>query len=125
MAAPCAPCVFVVSESRWTSPFASILLLDGVTNGAVYRPTRAGHCVRVHGHACDLYSSGRILSAYGALTSAMLQTAKRPAHVWLLLILAGVAALMELVERWRHHGNVYTRLDGGFEDLGVSVVGVL
>jgi branched-chain amino acid transport system permease protein len=44
--------------------------------------------------------------AYGALTLAMLQTGKTPGTVWLLLILAGVASLMELIERWRHHGNV-------------------
>jgi branched-chain amino acid transport system permease protein len=44
--------------------------------------------------------------AYGALTLAMLQTGKTPGTVWLLLVLAVVAALMELVERWRHHGNL-------------------
>ncbi|RZI91894.1 MAG: branched-chain amino acid ABC transporter permease [Variovorax sp.] len=36
---------------------------------------------------------------------AIFQTGKVPGTVWLLLILAGVAALMELVTTWRHRGR--------------------
>ena len=37
--------------------------------------------------------------AYGALTLAMLQTGKVPGTVWLLLILAAVAAVLDAVDR--------------------------
>ncbi|HMA10152.1 MAG TPA: branched-chain amino acid ABC transporter permease, partial [Ramlibacter sp.] len=39
--------------------------------------------------------------AYGALTLAILQTGKVPGTVWLLLILAAVAALMNALGEWR------------------------
>jgi branched-chain amino acid transport system permease protein len=44
--------------------------------------------------------------AYGALTLAIFQTGQVPGTVWLLLILAVVAALMELVSTWRHRGRI-------------------
>ena len=43
--------------------------------------------------------------AYGALTLAMFQSGKTPGTVWLLLILAGTAAIVEWFGQWRHHGN--------------------
>jgi branched-chain amino acid transport system permease protein len=60
--------------------------------------------------------------AYGALTLAMLQTGKTPGTVWLLLILAGVASLMELIERWRHHGNVSRALLAALKTLVFPVL---
>jgi branched-chain amino acid transport system permease protein len=45
-----------------------------------------------------------------------------PGTVWLLLLLAGVAALMELHGRWRHHGNLLAALKPA---LGMLVVPVL
>jgi branched-chain amino acid transport system permease protein len=55
--------------------------------------------------------------AYGALTLAMLQSGKTPGTVWLLLILAGVAAVMEFVERWLHHRNVLRAISAAFKTL--------
>jgi branched-chain amino acid transport system permease protein len=55
--------------------------------------------------------------AYGALTLAMLQSGKTPGTVWLLLILAGVAAVMEFVERWLHHRNVLRATGAAFKTL--------
>ena len=84
---------------------ASILLLDGVTNGAVYALLGLATVLVFTVTRVIFIPQGEFV-AYGALTLAMLQTGKTPGTVWLLLILAGVASMMELIERWRHHGNV-------------------
>ena len=84
---------------------ASILLLDGVTNGAVYALLGLATVLVFTVTRVIFIPQGEFV-AYGALTLAMLQTGKTPGTVWLLLILACVASLMELIERWRHHGNV-------------------
>jgi branched-chain amino acid transport system permease protein len=84
---------------------ASILLLDGVTNGAVYALLGLATVLVFTVTRVIFIPQGEFV-AYGALTLAMLQTGKTPGTVWLLLILAGVASLMELIERWRHHGNL-------------------
>ena len=52
----------------------------------------------------------------------MLQSGKTPGTVWLLLILAVVAALMELVERWRHHGNAARALSAALKTLAFPAV---
>ncbi|MDE2417288.1 MAG: branched-chain amino acid ABC transporter permease [Burkholderiales bacterium] len=88
---------------------ASILLLDGVTNGAVYALLGLATVLVFTVTRVIFIPQGEFV-AYGALTLAMLQTGKTPGTVWLLLLLAGVAALMELVERWRHHGNAVRAL---------------
>lgn len=84
---------------------ASILLLDGVTNGAIYALLGLAIVLVFTVTRVIFIPQGEFV-AYGALTLAMLQSGKTPGTVWLLLILAGVAALMELIERWRHHGKV-------------------
>jgi len=84
---------------------ASILLLDGVTNGAVYALLGLATVLVFTVTRVIFIPQGEFV-AYGALTLAMLQTGQTPGTVWLLLILAVVASLMELIERWRHHGNV-------------------
>ena len=83
---------------------ASILLLDGLTNGAIY--ALLGMCIVL------VFTVTRVIFipqgefvAYGALTLAIFQTGKVPGTVWLLLILAGVAALMDLVTEWRQRGS--------------------
>ncbi|MFM7004986.1 MAG: branched-chain amino acid ABC transporter permease [Limnohabitans sp.] len=84
---------------------ASILLLDGVTNGVVYALLGLATVLVFTVTRVIFIPQGEFV-AYGALTLAMLQTGQTPGTVWLLLILAVVASLMELIERWRHHGNV-------------------
>lgn len=84
---------------------ASILLLDGVTNGAIYALLGLAIVLVFTVTRVIFIPQGEFV-AYGALTLAMLQSGKTPGTVWLLLILAVVAALMELIERWRHHGKV-------------------
>lgn len=83
---------------------ASILLLDGVTNGAVYALLGLATVLVFTVTRVIFIPQGEFV-AYGALTLAMLQSGKTPGTVWLLLLLAGTAAAMELVERWRHHGQ--------------------
>ena len=80
---------------------ASILLLDGLTNGAIY--ALLGMClVLVFTVTRIIFIPQGEFVAYGALTLAIFQTGKVPGTVWLLLILAAVAALMDLVSVWRH-----------------------
>jgi len=95
---------------------ASILLLDGVTNGAVYALLGLATVLVFTVTRVIFIPQGEFV-AYGALTLAMLQTGKTPGTVWLLLILAGVACLMELIERWRHHGNVSRALLAAMKTL--------
>ena len=82
---------------------ASILLLDGVTNGAVYSLLGLATVLVFTVTRVIFIPQGEFV-AYGALTLAIMQTGKVPGTVWLLLILAGVASVMELVSRWQHDG---------------------
>ncbi len=83
---------------------ASILALDGLTNGAIYALLGMGIVLVFTVTRVIFIPQGEFV-AYGALTLAIFQTGKVPGTVWLLLILAGVAALMELVTVWRHRGR--------------------
>jgi branched-chain amino acid transport system permease protein len=100
---------------------ASILLLDGVTNGAVYALLGLATVLVFTVTRVIFIPQGEFV-AYGALTLAMLQTGKTPGTVWLLLILAGVASLMECVERWRHHGNAVRAVQSGLKTLAFPVL---
>lgn len=83
---------------------ASILMLDGLTNGAVYALLGLATVLVFTVTRIIFIPQGEFV-AYGALTLAIFQTGKVPGTVWLLLILAGVAALMELSGRWQHQRN--------------------
>ncbi|MDP2263688.1 MAG: branched-chain amino acid ABC transporter permease, partial [Hydrogenophaga sp.] len=83
---------------------ASILLLDGLTNGAVYALLGLATVLVFTVTRVIFIPQGEFV-AYGALTLAIFQTGQVPGTVWLLLLLAGVAALMELSGRWQHHRN--------------------
>jgi len=95
---------------------ASILLLDGVTNGAVYALLGLATVLVFTVTRVIFIPQGEFVT-YGALTLAMMQTGKTPGTVWLLLILAGVASVMELAERWRHHGNAGRAVLAGLKTL--------
>ena len=66
---------------------ASILTLDGVTNGAIYA-LLALAMVLVFAVTRVIFIPQGEFVAYGALTLAMLQLGKVPGTVWLLLVLA-------------------------------------
>jgi branched-chain amino acid transport system permease protein len=60
-------------------------------------------------------------ATYGALTLAILQTGKVPGTIWLLLLLAGLAALAESFQSWRRHGSVAAATVAGLKVLLIPV----
>jgi len=79
---------------------AGILLLDGVTNGAVYA-LLALALVLIFAVTRIIFIPQGEFVAYGALTLAMLQLGRVPGTAWLLAGLAVVAALLEAVDAVR------------------------
>jgi branched-chain amino acid transport system permease protein len=75
---------------------ASILMLDGATNGAIYA-LLALATVLVFAVTRVIFIPQGEFVAYGALTLAMLQLGVVPGTVWLLLALALLAALLDAV----------------------------
>jgi branched-chain amino acid transport system permease protein len=100
---------------------ASILMLDGVTNGAIYALLGLATVLVFTVTRIIFIPQGEFV-AYGALTLAMLQTGKIPGTVWLLVILAVVAALMEGVTRWRHNGQLGRAMRAAFKTLVFPVL---
>jgi branched-chain amino acid transport system permease protein len=100
---------------------ASILMLDGVTNGAVYGLLGLATVLIFTVTRVIFIPQGEFV-AYGALTLAILQTGKVPGTVWLLLILAVVAALQELFGHWRHDGSLSSGLRSALKTLIVPVL---
>jgi branched-chain amino acid transport system permease protein len=80
---------------------ASILALDGLTNGAVYA-LLALATVLVFAVTRVIFIPQGEFVAFGALTLALFQTGKVPGTVWFLLGLAVLAALSDIVNGWRH-----------------------
>jgi len=83
---------------------AAILGLDGLTNGAIYALVALA-LVLVFSVTRIIFIPQGEFVAFGALTLASLQMGKVPGTVWLLLLLAVAAAVLDLVqalrERWR------------------------
>lgn len=73
---------------------ASILALDGVTNGAIYALLATATVLLFAVTRVIFIPQGEFV-AFGALTLAMLQTGKVPGTVWLLMVMAGLAAAVE------------------------------
>ena len=73
---------------------AGILMLDGATNGAVYA-LLALATVLVFAVTRVIFIPQGEFVAYGALTLALLQTGAVPGTVWLLVVLALLAALLD------------------------------
>jgi branched-chain amino acid transport system permease protein len=84
---------------------ASILALDGMTNGAVYALLATATVLLFAVTRVIFIPQGEFV-AYGALTLAVLQTGKVPGTVWLLLIMAAVAAVVEAVHGLRQRRPV-------------------
>jgi len=81
---------------------ASILALDGATNGAIYA-LLALATVLVFAVTRVIFIPQGEFVAFGALTLALFQAGKVPGTVWFLMILAGAVALGDLVQGLRHH----------------------
>jgi branched-chain amino acid transport system permease protein len=75
---------------------ASILTLDGVTNGAIYA-LLALATVLVFAVTRVIFIPQGEFVAYGALTLALLQLGQLPGTVWLLLVMAVAAAALDAV----------------------------
>ena len=80
---------------------ASILALDGVTNGAVYA-LLALATVLVFAVTRVIFIPQGEFVAFGALTLALFQTGKVPGTVWFVLVLAALAAIADVVDGLRH-----------------------
>jgi branched-chain amino acid transport system permease protein len=81
---------------------AGILALDGLTNGAVYALLALATVLLFAVTRVIFIPQGEFV-AFGALTLALLQAGKVPGTVWFLLILAGLAAIADIVQGVRHH----------------------
>jgi branched-chain amino acid transport system permease protein len=79
---------------------AGILLLDGVTNGAVYA-LLALALVLIFAVTRVIFIPQGEFVAYGALTLAMLQLGRVPGSAWLLAGLAVIAALLDALDALR------------------------
>jgi branched-chain amino acid transport system permease protein len=96
---------------------AGILALDGVTNGAIYALLALATVLLFAVTRVIFIPQGEFV-AFGALTLAMLQTGVVPGTVWFLLILAGTAALADLVNGLR----AGRRLASLLPRIGLSLV---
>lgn len=79
---------------------AAILGLDGLTNGAIYALVALA-LVLVFSVTRIIFIPQGEFVAFGALTLASLQLGKVPGTVWLLLMMAGAAALLDLAQGLR------------------------
>jgi branched-chain amino acid transport system permease protein len=73
---------------------ASILMLDGVTNGAIYALLGLA-TVLVFAITRVIFIPQGEFVAFGALTLAMLQMGKTPGTVWLLVAMAVIASIID------------------------------
>jgi branched-chain amino acid transport system permease protein len=80
---------------------ASILALDGLTNGAVYALLALATVLLFAVTRVIFIPQGEFV-AFGALTLALFQTGKVPGTVWFLLVLAGAVAIADIVHGLRH-----------------------
>ncbi|MGE5117026.1 MAG: branched-chain amino acid ABC transporter permease [Betaproteobacteria bacterium] len=100
---------------------ASILVLDGSTNGAIYA-LLALAIVLVFTVTRVIFIPQGEYVAYGALTLAMLQAGKVPGTIWLLLVLAAVAAVLDLLAGLRVGRTPAALLRGALLTLAWPVV---
>ena len=99
---------------------ASILVLDGVTNGAIYALLGLALVLVFTVTRVVFIPQGEFV-AYGALTLALLQAGKVPGTVWLLACLAAVAALMDAVSAWQAHARMGQALKAAARTLAIPL----
>ena len=98
------------------STIVSILLLDGVTNAAVYALLGLATVLVFSVTRVIFIPQGEFV-AYGALTLAIFQTGQIPGTVWLLLIMAVLAAALDARQSWQHRGNASAAAKAGIRTL--------
>ncbi len=99
----------------------SILMLDGITNAAIYALLGLATVLVFSVTRVIFIPQGEFV-AYGALTLAIFRTGHVPGTVWLLLIMAVLAASMELRQSWLHTGNARRAAIAGLRTLAVPAV---
>jgi branched-chain amino acid transport system permease protein len=104
-----------------TSAIASLLLLDGLTNGAVYA-LLAISIVLVFTVTRVIFIPQGEYVAYAALTVGVLQTGQLPGTVWLLLVLAGAVTLLDAVQGWRRSVTGRNLVRGALKTLAWPVL---
>ena len=100
---------------------ASIPMLDGATNGAIYA-LLALATVLIFAITRVIFIPQGEFVAYGALTLALLQLGKVPGTVYLLVVLALIAALLEVIARLRRGIPAATAAMRALKSLIVPVV---
>jgi branched-chain amino acid transport system permease protein len=100
---------------------ASILLVDGLTNGAIYALLGLATVLVFAVTRVIFIPQGEFVT-YGALTLAILQTGKVPGTIWLLLLLAGLAALAEAWQTWKRYHLAGSALLAGAKVLVAPAV---
>jgi branched-chain amino acid transport system permease protein len=98
------------------STIVSILLLDGMTNGAVYALLGLATVLVFSVTRVIFIPQGEFV-AYGALTLAIFQTGQVPGTVWLLLILAALAAILDTRQSWLHQRRAAGAAKAGLRTL--------
>jgi branched-chain amino acid transport system permease protein len=83
---------------------ASILLLDGITNGAVYALLAMATVLLFAVTRVIFIPQGEFV-AFGALTVGMFQAGQVPGTVWLLLAMAIVVAVLDTYEKIRERDS--------------------
>ena len=99
----------------------SILMLDGITNAAVYALLGLATVLVFSVTRVIFIPQGEFV-AYGALTLAIFRTGQVPGTVWLLLIMAALAAAMDARQSWVHTGSAARAAKAGLRMLAVPAV---
>ena len=100
---------------------ASILVVDGLTNGAIYALLGLATVLVFAVTRVIFIPQGEFVT-YGALTLAILQTGKVPGTIWLLLLLAAVAALAESFQTWKRRKSAASAAVAGLKVMVIPVV---
>ena len=103
---------------------ASILALDGLTNGAVYA-LLALATVLVFAVTRVIFIPQGEFVAFGALTLALFQAGKLPGTVWLLLIMAATVVAADLLHGLRQHQSAAKLLRGALRTLALPLAASL
>jgi branched-chain amino acid transport system permease protein len=99
---------------------AGILLLDGLTNGAIYALLGLAIVLVFTVTRVIFIPQGEFV-AYGALTLAILQTGKIPGTVWLLLIMALLCAALDGVGAWRRYRRAGAAFKSALRTLAIPL----
>lgn len=103
------------------SSIISILMLDGITNAAVYALLGLATVLVFSVTRVIFIPQGEFV-AYGALTLAIFQTGRVPGTVWLLLIMALLAALMDGFVTWQHTQQAQRAIKAGVKTLALPLL---